>query len=70
MPATRSTSRNTVRIAIAVQVGEEVMTVTDRRPLVLSGDRRQWKRQIAAQVEEIAALMSTRFAPGPAAPGK
>lgn len=65
MPAT-----NSIKIAITVQFGDEVMTVTDKRLLHLSGDRRRWKREIAERVEAMAVLMGTRFAPDPVPPKK
>lgn len=63
-------ARNSVRISITVQVGDQVMTVTDSRPLFLSGDRRRWKRQIAEHVQEQSAIMGERFGGDNARPAK
>lgn len=44
-----------------VRVGDQVMKVSDQRPLWLGGDRRRWRRRIAEHVVAQAEILGQRF---------
>ena len=62
---------DSISVQITVRIGEQVMKVSDSRPLFLSGDRRRWRSQIAAHIAEQTDVIGRRFdAPAPVSPAK
>lgn len=54
-------NRDIVRVEITIRVGDQIMKVSDQRPLFLGGDRRRWRRRIAEHVLAQAEVLGSRF---------
>lgn len=54
-------NRDSISIQITVRVGDQIMKVSDHRPLFLGGDRRRWRRRIAEHVQSQAEILGQRF---------
>lgn len=54
-------SPNVIAIQIRIKIGERTMSVSSTTPIVLSGDQRRHRKQIAEHVANEADILSRRF---------